>query len=589
MQYLKELGYSHCFYVAGGNSMHLLESANKYFKCVPVIHEVTAAISAEYFNAANRNDSKAFALVTAGPGVTNSITGIAGAWLESRELLIVGGQVKSTNLNSSKTRQTGIQEINGRVLLKSICKKTITIKKPMATSKIHKYISKSWESRKGPVFIEICLDVSAQEVMPEKIYQSQFFFKNKVKPISDRKLKLLKKELSRSQSPVLLLGGGVNPTIVQELLDIFEFHQLPIACTWTGAGNCGFDYKYFAGRPNNFGMRWANIFLKECDLLISVGTSLGFQQTGFNTKEFLPKGKIVHVDIDRSELNKTNPCKRLKINMDSEKFLKRLSEILVQSNKRYSLWASYLELVRSLIPVVEKIQDCNAPYLSPHRVLNTVSRSINRNDNVVSCSSGGTFTAMLQCFENLNGQKFLSNKGLASMGYGLAGAIGSSFSQEEGLKTVLFEGDGGFAQNFQELGTVVRNKLNIKIFITNNNGYSSIKMSQKNYFNGNYIGCDEETGLMFPDWEKLCSSYGLRYFLLDHSTLKTTEFQQLLESNEPVFFEIYSDPDFKYLPRIESIILGNGQMTSKPLHEMFPPLEEELTNKLRFNGKGQTN
>ena len=113
-------------------------------------------------------------------------------------------------------------------------------------------------------------------------------------------------------------------------------------------------------------------------------------------------------------------------------------------------------------------------------------------------------------------------------------------------------------------------------------------MSQKNYFNGNYIGCDEETGLMFPDWEKLCSSYGLRYFLLDHSTLKTTEFQQLLESNEPVFFEIYSDPDFKYLPRIESIILGNGQMTSKPLHEMFPPLEEEVTNKLRFNVKSQT-
>jgi acetolactate synthase-1/2/3 large subunit len=241
--------------------------------------------------------------------------------------------------------------------------------------------------------------------------------------------------------------------------------------------------------------------------------------------------------------------------------------------------------VKSLIPVVENVQDCNAPYLSPHRVLNSVSKLISFNDNVVSCSSGGTFTAMLQCFENVNGQKFLSNKGLASMGYGLAGAIGASFTQGQEFRTVLFEGDGGFAQNFQELGTVVRNKLNIKIFITNNNGYSSIKMSQKNYFNGNYLGCDEQTGLMFPNWEKLCSAFGLRYFLLDHSSFKSLEFQRLLESNEPVFFEIFSDPEFKYLPRIESKILENGQMTSKPLHEMFPPLEDEVVNKLGFSFK----
>jgi acetolactate synthase-1/2/3 large subunit len=585
MEYLQELGYSHCFYVAGGNSMHLLESANKYFECIPVIHEVTAAISAEYFNAANRNTGKAFALVTAGPGITNAITGIAGAWLESRELLVVGGQVKSSNLNSGKTRQTGIQEINGRFLLESICKSTITIKKPMTRSRINKYISKSWEGRKGPVFIEICLDVSAQEIVPEKIIKSNSLFRNKIKLSVNRKLKLLSNELSRAQSPILLLGGGVNPRTVQELMDIFEFYKLPIACTWTGAGNCGFDYKFFAGRPNNFGMRWANIFLKECDLLIAVGTSLGFQQTGFNTDEFLPKGKIFHIDIDQSELNKPNPRKRFKIKMDSEKFLRRLGEILTQNKKHYSSWVSYLEHVKSLIPVVENVQDCNAPYLSPHRVLNSVSKFISFNDNVVSCSSGGTFTAMLQCFENLNGQKFLSNKGLASMGYGLAGAIGASFSQDEGFRTVLFEGDGGFAQNIQELGTVVRNKLNIKIFITNNNGYSSIKMSQKNYFNGNYLGCDEETGLMFPNWEKLCGAFGLRYFLLDHSNFKSAEFQHLLENNEPIFFEIFSDPDFKYLPRIESKILENGQMTSKPLHEMFPPLGEEVVNKLGFSFK----
>jgi acetolactate synthase-1/2/3 large subunit len=580
MQCLKESGYTHCFYVAGGNSMHLLESASKIFQCIPVVHEVTAAIAAEYFNVSRADKNKAFALVTAGPGATNTITGIAGAWLESRELLVIGGQVKSTHLSNGKMRQKGIQEINGRNLIRNISKSSVTIKKPFSATEIIKEISQTWQNRKGPVFIEICIDVSAQSIDTNKfkninVKKEKNTLKNKYMYLY-QKNKLLS-DLKSARKPLVLLGGGVNQSTVLQILDTFEIYQIPIACTWAGAENCGFDYRYFAGRPNHFGMRWANLFLQQSDLLIAVGTSLGFQQTGFNIEEFLPRGRIYHIDIDKNELKKSNPKNRIKINMDGDRFLKDLKNTLEVNKVHYQDWAQFLVNIKNVIPVLEDVQICKSPYLSPHSVINKVSRILTKEDKIISCSSGGTFTAMLQCFENLNGQTFLSNKGLASMGYGLAGAIGAATSQHHSRRILLFEGDGGFSQNLQELGIVKNNQLNIKIFLTSNNGYSSIRMSQKNYFGGNYLGCDQKTGLLLPNWNKICEAFGIRYFHLDSESLQSAEFLELMKSEGPVFFEILSDPEFMYLPRIESMIQENGQMVSKPLDDMYPPLSDDIT------------
>jgi acetolactate synthase-1/2/3 large subunit len=580
MQCLEDSGYTHCFYVAGGNSMHLLESASKIFQCIPVIHEVTAAIAAEYFNVSRKDKQRAFVLVTAGPGATNAITGIAGAWLESRELLVVGGQVKSTHLSNGKIRQKGIQEITGRSLMRNISKSSVTIKKPFSAAEIIEVISQTWEKRKGPVFVEVCIDVSAQMIETNKFKKvkskkEKKFLKTNIK-YSIQKNNLLS-DLKAARKPLVLLGGGVNQSTVLQLLDTFENYQIPIACTWAGAENCGFDYPYFAGRPNHFGMRWANILLQQSDLLLAVGTSLGFQQTGFNIEKFLPQGKIYHIDVDKNELNKKNPKNRIKINIDSDKFLKDFKNILEINKVYYQDWAHFLINIKNVIPVLEDVQKCKSPYLSPHSVINKVSRIVTKQDKIISCSSGGTFTAMLQCFENLNGQTFLSNKGLASMGYGLAGAIGAALSQHHSTRILLFEGDGGFAQNLQELGIVKNRELNIKIFLTSNNGYSSIRMSQKNYFGGNYLGCDQKTGLFLPNWIKICEAFGIRYFHLDSQSLQSSEFEKLMKNDGPVFFEILSDPEFMYLPRIESMIQENGQMVSKPLDDMFPPLSEEIT------------
>jgi acetolactate synthase-1/2/3 large subunit len=205
-----------------------------------------------------------------------------------------------------------------------------------------------------------------------------------------------------------------------------------------------------------------------------------------------------------------------------------------------------------------------------------ISNLTEEEDVIVSASSGGTFTATLQSFEIHGNQILLCNKGLASMGYGLAGAIGASKSKK--TRTVLFEGDGGFAQNMQDLGTVVAQNLNIKIFITSNDGYASIKTSQRNYFQGHYLGCDSNTGLILPEWSEIFSSYNIPSLVLDKDFTSNTKFNQLWENRSPAAFIIKADPNQIYLPKISTKIGTDGVATSNPLHEMDPPLSKDVSD-----------
>jgi len=576
MEVLKYQGFTHCFYVAGGNSMHLLESASHHFVCIPVVHEVTAAIAAEYFN--ESGEKKAFALATAGPGLTNMITGIAGAWLESHELLVVGGQVKSENLKGGGVRQSGTQEIDGITLTSSITKSVLRIESPISASAISEIIQEGRRPRKGPVFIEICLDASAAEVDFQfnsslKDFKNQNFAK-KIE-LDNSTFEELAKLISKSTRPLILLGNGISRKTSRDLLNELERLSIPVATTWSGADRCGIHYKFYAGRPNNFGMRWANIFQQQADLLISIGSSLGFQQTGFNTTEFLPTGTVVQVDIDESELDKTNPGDRLRIHQDTDAFANALPKMLRENLPDIKEWVAFLDEVKSAIPTLEEVQKSQAPYVSPHQVISFVSHLIKSSNPVVICSSGGTFTAGMQCFENQSDQILLANKGLASMGYGMAGAIGVAFQNDQ-TNTVLFEGDGGFAQNLQDLGTISANRLPIKMFITNNRGYASIRTSQKNYFNGNYVGCDIETGLGFPDWRMIAESFRIQHFIVNSESLHSPEFKELLEVSEPILFEVYSDPEQIYLPKVSSVINSDGSMVSTPIHDMLPKLPTEV-------------
>jgi acetolactate synthase-1/2/3 large subunit len=573
MSWLKQLGYTNCFFLAGGGSMHLVDSASRYFECVPVVHEVSAVIATEYFNESNDSSKKAFALLTTGPGLTNAITGIAGAWLESRECLIVGGQVKKADLASGGLRQKGIQELNGIELVSSITKATLRITEPVSRDKVEKVLEKGRSPRRGPVFIEICIDASATKVYSES---STPRLPTKDLPptrISSQNLLQLREMLAHSKRPLLLLGSGVDRIFINTLDTEFERLGIPMSSTWTGADRTHVEYKYYAGRPNTYGMRWANVFQQQSDLLIAVGTRLNLQQTGFNFAEFMPLGKIVQVDLDQAELSKPNPGINLGIKMDSSDFLKvLLDEFKLEDNfvKRVE-WLNFLDLVKKELPVVEECHKSEPEYVEPYSFIYTLSKITTSTDIVIPCSSGGTFTATHQSYMNKKGQQIISNKGLASMGYGLAGAIGAAFSQPKS-RVILLEGDGGFAQNLQELGTVCQNRLNIKMFVFSNEGYASIRSSQISYFNGNYVGCDLKTGLGLPSWKKICDAYGVEHILITDVNF-LDEHKYSFESCEPVFFEISTDPNLLYFPKVASRISDSGQMQSAPIHDMTPKLD----------------
>jgi acetolactate synthase-1/2/3 large subunit len=578
IDWLVDAGYTNCFFVPGGNSMYLLDAARKRVDCTVFLHEVSATIAAEYFNEADKSGRKAFVLLTAGPGLTNAITGIAGAWLENRELLVIGGQVKSSDLMSGGIRQRGIQEIDGVSLVGSITKKAVRLDKPIVRKRFERAILKSGGNRPGPVFIEVCLDVSASPSNPALERKQRINFRQRSRrPSYLLGLMRLRGLLRKSSRPLILLGAGVSRQSALKSLSYFKNSGVPAAATWSGADRVPADFGLYAGRPNYFGMRWSNIVLQQADLLIAIGTRLNLQQTGFNWKSFLPLGKVVHVDIDSSELRKGHPKTDLKLNVDSAQFLEDLEGLLQEfaevGREGFASWGNYVSEMRELLPTIE-VSESRDGYLNPHLVIKEISKSSIPSDIVIPCSSGGTFTAVLQSFEVKSGQIMISNKGLASMGYGLAGAIGASISSP-GSNVILFEGDGGFAQNLQELGTVSALNLRLKIVIFSNDGYASIKSTQRRFMSGTFVGCDRESGLMLPDWSEIASSFKIRFSEISTWQEVETFLPVFLSDPGPDILVIKCDPEYDYIPKVLSRKTANGNMESNPLQTMWPPLDEK--------------
>lgn len=581
MDWLKEFGYTHCFFVGGGNVMHLLESASKRFTCVPVVHEVAAGIAAEYFNESYEGSRKAFALVTAGPGLTNIITAIGGAWLENRELLVIGGQAKVSDLARNGSRQIGHQEINGLAITSGITKESLQLSKHYAKKEIFDFCSKSWTGKKGPVFLEICIDVSAAPANLDELDNMPVGEQHQANPIiPESQLKELKKLIAESKRPLFLFGGGLSRAMTTKCTSEFESMEWPIATTYNGADRESFEYKYYCGRPNWYGMRWANIILQQSDLVIAFGSRLGIQQVGFSWDEFAPLAKVVQIDIDHSELEKGFPKIDLKLPYDADDILEKLTQDKDLFKKQdWSEWKSFITKVRNLLENVDPANVVSDGYLELQKFLWDLGDFLNSEDVIIPCSSGGSYTGTLQMFRNKRGQKMITDKSLASMGYGLSGAIGAAFANP-GSRIIHIEGDGGFAQNLQEIGTVAVNKLNIKMFIAENRGYASIRTTQKAYFNGNYVGCDEATGLGLPNWEQIFNAYGISTTRITVENYFNKEVIDAINANGPHAFIVTLDPDQLYFPKLTSRVMPDGSMKSNPLHLMSPKLPEEIAKEV---------
>ena len=571
VDWLAEEGYTHCFFVAGGNIMHLLDSVRTRMICVPFVHEVAATIAAEYFTATSTDRGKAFVLVTAGPGLTNTLTGMASAWMESRELLIVGGQVKREDLSHNQVRQRGIQEVDGATIAESVCKRVLRLEVPATREVVVEAIRDGAAPRQGPVFIEMPLDAQAAAPFPESGGPQ---IETKLLPrVTGSDVARVVELLESAERPVFLLGQGVTRVTVRALEASFIQLGVPIMLTWNAADRLPADHALYSGRPNTWGQRYANILIQQSDLVLAVGTRLGLQQSGFAWDGFVPDGSIVQVDIDQAELDKGHPHVELPLRGDANAFL---SDLLHAAAPRaaWSDWRAFVGLVKDTLPLNDPTNETGADFIDPFDLLGRLGRVAGEDDVIIPCSSGGAFTVAMQSIELRGNQKMLTNKAVASMGYGLSGSIGAALANP-GSRTFLIEGDGGFAQNLQELGTVSVNHLPLKILLFANDGYASIRMTQRNYFNGSWIGCDVATGLGLPNWKALAAAYGIPYARMEPGVGFGGEVGKLISSDGPAFIEVPIDPEQTYFPKIMSSVQEDGSMKSNPLHLMHPELDEE--------------
>jgi acetolactate synthase-1/2/3 large subunit len=380
----------------------------------------------------------------------------------------------------------------------------------------------------------------------------------------------------QSERPVLLLGGGVSRRIAATLRREIESADLAVMTTWNACDRVDSHAPNYFGRPNTWGMRYSNVLLQQADLLISVGTRLGLQQTGFNWRAFAPVAHVVQVDIDAAELEKGHPRVDTAICADADDFLARFLEGGVGGHEA---WLDFCRFVKGTLPLAEARNVHGPGFVDPYEFAAQLSAACNSTDIVIPSSSGGSFTTMMQAFAQKSGQTIVSNKGLAAMGYGLATAIGAGLAFPD-RRTILTEGDGGFAQNVQDIATVRANDMTLKMFVHSNEGYASIRMTQRNYFGGAYIGCDRATGLGFPNWVDLFRAYSIPCLELDESGLSTPGALEQMEMPGPAAFIVPIDPEQTYFPKISSVVTSSGDMESAPLHLMTPDLEPETLRRV---------
>ncbi len=578
-RFISEVGIQHIFFLPGGGCMHLVDSLGssgiKYTCC---LHEQAAVISADAYGQYTGNIG--VALVTTGPGSTNAITGVAGAWIDSTPLLMLSGQVKRADMmRDSGVRQMGIQEVDIVSIVKPITKYAHTVLKPEEIKyHLEKAVYLARSGRPGPVWIDIPLDIQGSQVDEDSLVG--FIPEKELTEETNRDLpNLIEKTIhlfNNAERPVILAGNGIRlAKALPEFLDLIEYLRIPVLTTWRAIDFLPEDHNFFIGRPGSIGQRGANFTIQNSDLLISIGARLDLAQVGFDYKGFAPGAKKIIVDIDSSEIGKLKMNIDISVCCDAKVFL---NEMTKQKDKilpkNHYQWLMRCKEWQKKYPVVLREYYEQENYVNTYVFIDILSEVMSPDDILVPGSSGSCSEITMQAFKVKKGQRIFNNPGLGAMGFGLPACIGACIASGR-KRTISIIGDGGLQHNIQELETLARLQLPVKIFILNNNGYASIRNMQKNHFKGHLVGCDPSSGLTLPNTCKVASAYGLANTqILNHKDIKRS-IQNILESPGPFICELMIDPNLQTAPRLVSEVKPDGSIISRSFEDLWPFLDRE--------------
>jgi len=571
--FLKSKGVDTIFSVSGGAAAHLLNSVKeKKFKYICNYHEQACAMAAEgYARIANK---PACVLVTNGPGSSNTLTGVLGAYQDSIPMIIISGQVpvnQSLGSVDVDLRQLGVQECDIISMVRPITKYAIQITDP-ATISNHLAIAYNTATtgRMGPVWLDIPLDVQSSLTEPTdwKITNIPDTAEYDPKEIIDL--------IFKAKKPVIITGNGIHLSRTESYFKTLKNKlKIPVVSTWTSKDLMSNNDPLFVGNFGLLGERAANFAIQNADLLLVLGSRLSIPNVGYQSHLFSPNSIKIMVDIDNNEINKPT----LKIDYPIIEDLKYfIPNLLAELNNRIDLpkWTEWIDKTQSWkakYPVFQPEYKANTERINSFYFMEVLSSKLTDNSIIVT-DMGTSYTCTMQSLQMNGKNRLFTSSATCSMGFGLPGAIGAYFADPT-KDIILIAGDGGLQMNIQELQTINHYKIPIKIFLLNNNGYLAISLMQDNLFKGKYIGSNPQSGVSNPDFLGLARAYGFETFNFINNTELEENIDSVLRQKGPTFCEIKMVENQLLIPRVQSSKDADGKIISNSLENMFPYLSEE--------------
>lgn len=594
--FLSSRGVTDCFTVVGGGAMHLNDAFGHHskIKCTYNHHEQASAIAAESY--ARLNNSIAALCVTTGPGGTNAITGVVGGWLDSIPMFVISGQVRydttaryaSNFTDGLPLRAVGDQEFDITKSVGCMCKYAEMLEKP---EDIRYMLEKAWHlantGRKGPVWIDIPVNYQGMTIETDGLRGYDSSEDDALLPpeVSGETVNEVIELLRNAKRPVIYAGGGIRLSGGYESFKKLVLKLgVPVVTYWNSVDVIESDHPLYCGRAGNMGDRAGNFAVQNADVLLCIGTRISIRQVGYNWQSWAREAKVIMVDIDPAEFKKPTIHVDMPVFADAKDFIEKMLSAAEKEQRTVfesDFWTEKCRYWREHYPVVlPRQREENGKTANVYAFVEKLSNALPEN-SLTAVSNGACCVVGHQCWNIKNGSRFIINSAIASMGYGLPAAVGLCIAGGR-RETVCLEGDGSIMMNLQELQTIVTNKLPIKVFLINNSGYHSIRITQSNLFSEHCkVGIGPESGdLSFPEFSKIAAAFDMPYFCAHSNAEAEKAIEAALAVPGFAFCEIFTDTAQVWEPKSSAKRLPDGSLVSPPLEDLAPflPREEVLEN-----------
>lgn len=583
--FLYKKGITHAFILGGGGNMHLLDSIGKsQVKYVCNYHEQACSFAAEGY--ARATGKPGVCLVTTGPGGTNTLTGVLGCWQDSIPMIVISGQIARRFIGAGTSmgvRQLGVQEMNIVDVVKPMTKYVTSVMDPL---NIRYELEKAWHlattGRQGPIWMDIPLDVQnamiddikLKKFNPSEIKPDYINDKQKIKELAQLTLK----KISESQRPVLYAGNGIRLSgAYDEFLQLVDLLKIPVLTSYVGYHMLPSDHPYYFGRAHAMGQRAANLIIQNSDILFILGARMDILAIGYEKEKFARSAYKIMVDIDRHEIEKPTLTINLPVNTDAGLFIREMIRQLKSKPLKLNIdpWLRYGRDLNKKYPNVPAGFWNEKKLVNPYCFIEESCKQFKPGEIIVLANGVNVLNCSYQAFIVKKDQRIILNLGSATMGYGIAAAVGVSFAFANKRRIICWEGDGSIQMNIQELQTIKHYNLPIKLFIHSNGGYLSNKGTQKNLFGGRYVGSGPESGISSPDFVKVAEAYGLKAIRINNHSEMKKKIKYVLDYPGPVVCDIDALKEFSLTPKLMTKKRPDGTFFSPPLEDMWPFLSKE--------------